>query len=552
MKTLLLIFLGCFLPILSFSQCLSGDCQSGKGILLQNSGERYIGTFQNSVPNGLGTYFYKDGSRYFGYWKNGVPDGAGIKNLAQGKPQRGLWRQGRFVEEDPQLIIEGNGDVQQFQFGCISGNCADGNGVFLHPDGAIYAGDFKGGKKSGIGICYYPGQTIYRGNWSNNLPNGRGTMMMPGGVKQAGFWEDGQMSTTQNNSTTLTNANEQTFKEQCLSGNCQNGYGVYQQADGRRYQGPFQNGQPNGNGVYYFTNGERYEGQMKNGVLEGKGALYFPDGRIVRGFWQDGKYMASLDFEGPSIKHTPTKKTPEQDIKVWAVIIGIAAYEHMQTLRFTDDDAYRFYAFLKSPEGGALPDNQIQLLIDESATREKIMNAMRNVFSKAGSNDLVMLYFSGHGVPGAFLPIDFDGLNNKIYHQEISSILASSNAKYKICIADACHSGGLFAVRTPNATPGLISYYTNLSQAQPGTALIMSSKSDETSLEASGLRHGVFSHYLIRGLKGEADQNDNKVVTVKELYGFINKGVTEYTGFQQSPVIRGNYDPKMPVAVVRQ
>lgn len=539
--------------MLSFSQCLSGDCQSGKGILLQNSGERYIGTFQNSVPNGLGTYFYQDGSRYFGYWKNGVPDGAGIKNLVQGKPQRGLWRQGRFVEEDPQLVIEGNGDVQQFQFGCISGNCADGNGVFLHPDGAIYAGDFKMGKKSGIGICYYPGQTIYRGNWSNNLPNGRGTMILPGGVKQAGFWEDGQMSSTQNNTTALTKTNEQTFKEQCLSGDCQDGYGVYQQADGRRYQGPFQNGKPNGNGVYYFTNGERYEGQMKEGVLEGKGTLFFPDGRTVRGFWQAGKYMASLDFENPRIKHVPADQTPMPDVKVWAVIIGIAAYEHMQTLRFTDDDAYRFYAFLKSPEGGALPDDQIQLLIDESATREKIMNAMRNVFGKAGPNDLVMLYFSGHGVPGAFLPIDFDGLNNKIYHQEISSILAASKAKYKVCIADACHSGGLFAVRTPNATSsGLISYYTNLSQAQPGTALIMSSKSDETSLEASGLRHGVFSHFLIRGLKGEADDDSNKIVTVKELYGFINKGVTEYTAFQQSPVIRGNYDPQMPVAVVRQ
>jgi uncharacterized caspase-like protein len=176
---------------------------------------------------------------------------------------------------------------------------------------------------------------------------------------------------------------------------------------------------------------------------------------------------------------------------------------------------------------------------------------MRDIFGKAGENDLVMLYFSGHGVPGAFLPIDFDGLNNKLFHQEISSILASSRAKYKVCIADACHSGGLFAMRTPNAQPKLITFYKNLSQAQPGTALIMSSKSDETSLEASGLRQGVFSHYLISGLKGEADNDNNKIVTIQELYQFIHSKVTEYTGFQQSPVIRGNYDPKMPVAMMR-
>jgi hypothetical protein len=37
------------------------------------------------------------------------------------------------------------------------------------------------------------------------------------------------------------------------------------------------------------------------------------------------------------------------------------------------------------------------------------------------------------------------------------------------------------------------------------------------------LRQGVFSHFLIRGLKGEADTNSDKVVTVEELYDFVNK-----------------------------
>ena len=60
------------------------------------------------------------------------------------------------------------------------------------------------------------------------------------------------------------------------------------------------------------------------------------------------------------------------DIKVWAVIIGVADYSHMPALKYTDDDAYRMYAFLKSPEGGALKDEQIKILIDENATKEKI------------------------------------------------------------------------------------------------------------------------------------------------------------------------------------
>ena len=79
----------------------------------------------------------------------------------------------------------------------------------------------------------------------------------------------------------------------------------------------------------------------------------------------------------------------------------------------------------------------------------------------------------------------------------------------------------------------------------------MSSKSDETSLESSGLRQGVFSHFLIRGLEGEADQDFDKIVTVSELFNFISTNVKSYTANRQSPIIRGSFDRKMTVSVVR-
>ena len=89
----------------------------------------------------------------------------------------------------------------------------------------------------------------------------------------------------------------------------------------------------------------------------------------------------------------------------------------MPVLRYTDDDAYRFYAFLKSPEGGALPDEQIRILIDEEATREGVLEAMADVFGQAGPKDLVLFYFSGHGLNGSFLPIDFDDLHAATFQQ---------------------------------------------------------------------------------------------------------------------------------------
>jgi len=145
------------------------------------------------------------------------------------------------------------------------------------------------------------------------------------------------------------------------------------------------------------------------------------------GFWKEGKLVQTLESEIANPISQPSLAGP--GIKIWSVIIGVASYKDMPTLRFTDDDAYRIYAFLKSPEGGAVADEQIKLLIDEAATRQNILNAMREVFYKAGPNDFVLLYFSGHGLPGALLPIDYNGVDNKIFHQEINDMLKKSPAK---------------------------------------------------------------------------------------------------------------------------
>ena len=64
-------------------------------------------------------------------------------------------------------------------------------------------------------------------------------------------------------------------------------------------------------------------------------------------------------------------------------------------------------------------------------------------------------------------------------------------------------------------------------------------------------KKGVFSHFLIRGLEGEADRNIDKIVTVTELFDFISTNVKSYTANRQSPVIKGSFDRKMTVSVVR-
>ncbi len=531
--------------------CISGDCNSGQGIYIYPSGAVYIGDFKNGEIHGVGVCYYSDGSKYQGEWAYRYPEGKGTKSYPDGRHRTGLWKKGQPVDDLGNIVLQSGKDVPadllDVQSGCIRGNCEEGTGVFAYPDGSKYEGAFRQGKPEGYGTFSYPNNERYVGNFRSGAPHGNGTLYKADGKAKAGQWQDGEY---------LGEAAQPPTRIGCISGDCQNGKGIYVFKNGAQYEGDFVNKLPHGRGKAQYPNGERYDGDMAGGSFNGYGTLYLQDGGKVSGYWREGAYQgpqnpyALRDDDAPAYA-PPRASAPTASLRVWAVVIGVASYNHMPVLRYTDDDAYRLHSFLKSPEGGALPDEQIRILIDEEATLVNIRAAMEDIFGKAGPNDMVLLYFSGHGLKGAFLPIDFDGFNNRLLHTDVVDIFRRSPAKYKLCIADACHSGSLLAMRSASAQSIISSYYESLAQAKAGTALIMSSKSEETSLESSGLRQGVFTHFLIRGLKGEADRNDDRIVSIQELYDYVYENVRNYTGNRQSPEIMGDYDRKMPVGIKR-
>ena len=178
------------------------------------------------------------------------------------------------------------------------------------------------------------------------------------------------------------------------------------------------------------------------------------------------------------------------------------------------------------------------------------MKTIKTTFSKADANDVIMLYFAGHGINGYYLPFDSDGYKNRISYDEIKRVLENSEAKHKLCIADACYSGSLMAQRSAYGE-SLDLFYSTFEKTKGGTAFLLSSKQEETSLESSGMRQGVFSHYLIDGLKGACDVNKDRIITIRELYDYVYANVKKFSGNAQTPVIAGNYDNNMPVGVVR-
>jgi uncharacterized caspase-like protein len=235
-----------------------------------------------------------------------------------------------------------------------------------------------------------------------------------------------------------------------------------------------------------------------------------------------------------------------QSFKKYAVIVGVADYQGSgMDLRYSDDDAYRFYAYLQSCEGGVDAAN-ISVLIDEAANKSNILATMERVFAKAGPEDMLIFYFSGHGTEGAFCPEDATNqYSSLLSHDEIKSVFKRHPAKYKIVFADACFSGSIYEGKPTQSSSAPTSQETNI-------AIIMSSSSTETSQENVKIRQGAFSYYLLKGLKGAADRNSDKVITLVELFPYIKANVLNFTQNKQTPFIIGNASQEMPVGYINQ
>lgn len=551
MKTLLSVLVACVASLTTLTaQCIDGDCQNGRGTYQFENGNKYQGDFRKGLMHGRGLIVFGNGNRYNGDWSSGLREGLGIYTFITGNVYSGAFRKSKFSGQGTMTFSSGNKYV-----GYWENDQPNGQGIFNFAGGDRYEGSFVNGKFTGNGTMFYKNNEKYVGEWQDNQRHGRGKMYRANGALIEGLWENGQLKVQNGGNTegskisnAATTPNEPL--QDCNKMYCKTGKGTYKYGDGSIWTGEFKDGVPEGQGTCVYINGDKYVGRFERHAPQGEGTMYHANGRIVSAMWEYGRPIGDLPSNS-KVNQATVEVDRSSDVKIWAVVVGVGRYTTMPVLKYSDDDAYQFYAFLKSPEGGALPDRQIKVLVDEDATRVNILQTMRQILLKADENDEIVFYFSGHGLDGSFLPQDFDGINNRLLHSEVKTIFEQSKAKHKLCIADACFSGSLLALKQPLA-PQIQAFYKAFDNTQGGMALFMSSKSQEYSLEDQGLRSGIFSHYLSRGLKGEADFDGNKIVTMREIYDYVYKNVRTYTSSAQTPTISGQFDWAMPVSMVRQ
>ncbi|HEX9614716.1 MAG TPA: caspase family protein [Bacteroidota bacterium] len=255
----------------------------------------------------------------------------------------------------------------------------------------------------------------------------------------------------------------------------------------------------------------------------------------------------------------------------WAVIVGVSEYGNkgIPALSYADRDAEALAAFLQTPEGGGFDRDHMRILVNQDATLSNLREAMIDFLQQAIDKDLVVIYFAGHGAPDPTRPqnlylLTYDTDPNRLGTTafpmwDIQTVIARQVAAKKVVVfSDACHSGGIsvdVATRGLDVTQSnpINQYLAELARAKDGLVVFTASAAGEVSQEFPELGHGVFTYYLLEGLKGAADLNNDYLVTVNELMGFVEEQVKRKTRGAQNPTrSQTSYDKELPMSVLNK
>lgn len=300
-------------------------------------------------------------------------------------------------------------------------------------------------------------------------------------------------------------------------------------------------------------------------LKESRGRFSKADLPLNLAFNQVERTADQLVISGKDTK-LATRKVPalnidiEQDIpqrgktrsKRWGVIFGIETYRNVPPVRFAKRDAETMRDYFTNVLG--IPAANLYIKTNEEAS----LGEFKTIFDPKGwlsknardKDSEIFIYFSGHGVPSpdgkqAYL-LPFDGnpnyAQNTAYElEQIYQNLGAIQAKSITMFLDSCFSGANRdnEIILADARPVFLSSAPEPSA--PHLAVFSASSGSQISSAWSDMQHGLFSYFLMKGLKGEADANQDKSITQQELHSYVSDHVNSQArrlGREQVPQLQ--------------
>lgn len=226
----------------------------------------------------------------------------------------------------------------------------------------------------------------------------------------------------------------------------------------------------------------------------------------------------------------PPAMAPHPARRAYAIVVGIEEYQqHLPKADFAAHDAEIMRDYLIKTFG--YPEQNVVMVLNERATKtslEKYVDGWLPDHVEKG--DSVFVYFSGHGAPnpktGKAYLVPFDGdpafIERTGYPlDKLYDSLGSLLAKDVFVVLDSCFSGaGGRSVIAEGARPMVLSV-ENPMLTKGRVVVLAASTGAQISSTYKQQGHGLLTYYFLKGLHGEADQNQDKATDLRELYDYL-------------------------------
>lgn len=230
------------------------------------------------------------------------------------------------------------------------------------------------------------------------------------------------------------------------------------------------------------------------------------------------------------------------------LIIGINTYkdDNFEDLKWAENDAQSLYNTITDEDIGGFPEKNVTLLTSNdknSVTKTFIEEKLEEVFINSEEGDLILIYFAGHGDTDNLGNLCFAAydtkkarlLSSSINFSFIKGALSENKSKKVVFLFDCCYSGNVKqSVGFRGSSIPLASFEESSGE---GIIFITATKSFQLAREDDDLGHGVFTRYLVEGLKdGKADRDNTGYITIDELYNYTYEMVKKNTHNSQVPM----------------
>jgi hypothetical protein len=228
----------------------------------------------------------------------------------------------------------------------------------------------------------------------------------------------------------------------------------------------------------------------------------------------------------------------------WGLIIGVEDYNKMPDVEYARKDALIVRDYFIRVLG--IPQENVKTLLDKDATKARIEHYLKKDIPKSTGKDATLyIYYAGHGMAGAkngesyLVPYDGDKGSIEKKGYKLTSLyrdLQQLNLKRTYVFLET----GFKAMASPSsAVPGKgaqppAADVNQVLGASRSIIFLSAAAANQARNSFPEKRHGLFTYYLLRGIKGEADTDDDGWNSAKEVYGYIYSSVTNQSRRMQS------------------